>query len=395
MIVAAFALACDGEGVASPEIDGPRTVTAEVVTVEQKPLRDTTTFSGQLDAEFSVVVKAEIDGVVAAILFEEGQRVATGDVLIRLRNGEQKAIVREAVANQALAQQEFDRTARLVKKNALSKAESDRVAAELEIKKARTERAKVELARTELRAPFDGVVGFRMVAPGDFINDETPVVRIDSTERLQLTFEISERGLRIARVGTPVQARVGAYPGETFPGEVYVVSPTLDPATRRVVLKAWIPNSDGRLLPGMFAETDFELGRREAAITIPESAVVFDRHGAFVWRIGADNIAERAPIQSGLRKGGIVEVTMGLQAGDMIVSAGTNKVEEGDKVAAAPLVPASGLSRRDRRGASERGSWTSRRKRRAKACGEIRSAAASPGSSSSSTHTCPAPPLQQ
>jgi membrane fusion protein (multidrug efflux system) len=344
-IVGAFSLACDGEGAADPDSEGPRTVTVEIVTVEPKPLRDSTTFSGQLDAEFSVVVKAEIDGVVAEILFEEGQRVAAGEVLIRLRNGVQKAVVREAVANQALAQQEFDRTARLVKKNAVSKAESDRGAAELEVSKARAARAKVELGRTELRAPFDGVAGFRMVSPGDFINDETPVVRIDSTERLKLTFEMSELGLRVARVGALVEARVSAYPGETFPGKVYVVSPTLDPATRRVVLKAWIPNADGRLLPGMFAETDFELGRREAAITVPESAVVFDRHGAFVWRVGAEDIAERVPIQSGLRKGGIVEVTMGLEAGDTIVSAGTNKVGEGDKIVAAPSVQTGQASR--------------------------------------------------
>jgi membrane fusion protein (multidrug efflux system) len=319
--------------------DGPPTVTTETLTVEQKPLRDVTTFSGQLDAEFSVVVKSEIDGVVEEIVFREGQRVKQGEVLVRIRNGVQKAVLREAVANQALAQQEFDRTARLVTKNALSEAQHDRDAAELEIGKARSDRARVELARTQIIAPFDGVVGFRMISPGDFISDETAVVRIDSTDRLQLTFQMAERGLVVARVGMPVKARVGAYPGEEFAGEVYVVSPTLDPATRRVVLKAWVENPDGRLLPGMFAETDLEVGRREAAITVPEAAVVFDRHGAFVWRVNAEDLAERVPIQTGLRKGGVVEVTLGLSSGDTIVTAGTNKVSEGDRIAAAPPPP--------------------------------------------------------
>jgi len=182
-------------------------------------------------------------------------------------------------------------------------------------------------------------MGFRTISPGDYIDDESPVVRIDSTDRLQLTFEMAELGLQVARVGMPVIARVAAYPGETFGGEVFVVSPTLDPATRRVVLKAWIPNADGRLLPGMFAETDLEVGRREAAITVPEAAVVFDRHGTFVWRLDADGLAERVPIQTGLRTGGSVEVTLGLEPGDSIVTAGTNKVSEGDRIAVAAPSP--------------------------------------------------------
>jgi len=333
------AFACDVAEEEISEEEGPRTVTVEIATVEQKPLRDISTFSGQLDAEFSVVVNTEIDGVIEEILFEEGQRVQKGDVLIRIRNGVQKAVLREAVANQALARQEFDRTARLVTKKALSKAQHDRVAAELEIARARADRARVEMERTRLEAPFAGVVGFRMVSPGDYIDDESPVVRIDSTDRLQLTFQMSERGLQVARVGAPVNARVAAYPGESFPGEVFVVSPTLDPQTRRVVLKAWIPNADGRLLPGMFAETDFEVGRRDSAITIPEAAVVFDRHGAFVWRVDADDLAERVPIQTGLRTGGTVEITLGLEPGDSIVTAGTNKVSEGDRIAVAAPPP--------------------------------------------------------
>jgi multidrug efflux pump subunit AcrA (membrane-fusion protein) len=82
----------------------------------------------------------------------------------------------------------------------------------------------------------------------------------------------------------------------------------------------------------MFAELDLEVGRRESAIVVPESAIVFDHQGTFVWRVSADDRAERIPIQTGLRTGGIVEVTMGLHAGDSIVTAGVHKVEEGDQL---------------------------------------------------------------
>jgi len=175
------------------------------------------------------------------------------------------------------------------------------------------------------------------------VSDETkPIVRIDAIDRLQLSFSTSDHAVAIARPGMPIEATVAPYPGEIFPGEVYVVSPTLDPATRRLVLKAWVPNADRRLRPGMFAEVALEVGRREMAISVPESAIVFDHQGTFVWRVSGDDHAERVPIETGLRTAGIVEVTMGLRAGDTIVTAGVHKVSEGDALIAAAPAPAAG-----------------------------------------------------
>jgi len=331
----------------------------EVTTVEAKPLRDVATFSGQFDAEFSVVIKPEIEGLVESIEFEEGQNVEAGALLVRLRNDTQKAILREAIANRALAQSEYDRTQQLVTRDAASAARKDQVVAELEIAKARVDKARADLARTELRAPFAGVVGFKNVNPGDAVDENTPIVRIDAIDRLQLSFSTSDHAVAIARPGMPIEARVAPYPGEVFAGEVFVVSPTLDPATRRLILKAWVPNEDHRLRPGMFAELDLEVGRRESAIAVPESAVVFDRQGTFVWRVTEDNQAERVPIETGLRTGGIVEVTMGLHSGDTIVTAGVHKVSEGDTlIASTPISRATGQALRTPDARSEGGEGT-------------------------------------
>ena len=111
-----------------------------------------------------------------------------------------------------------------------------------------------------------------------------------------------------------VELRVRPYPDELFPGEVFFVSPTLDPATRRMILKAWVPNADHRLVPGLFANVELEIAQRENALLVPESAVVFDREGTYVWRV-RDEVAERVPIEIGLRKGGRVEVTLGPRPG--------------------------------------------------------------------------------
>jgi membrane fusion protein (multidrug efflux system) len=275
--MAAFAIGCGGGSEANDSHDPNLPVTVEAITVEAKPLRDVATFSGQFDAEFSVVIRSEIEGLVESVEFEDGQRVEKGDLLLRLRNDTQKAILREAIAARSLAQSEFDRTKQLVTRDAASTARRDRGFAELEIAKAHVDKARADLARTELRAPFTGVVGFRTVNVGDAIDEKVPIVRVDSVDRLQLSFSTSDHAVAIARPGMPVEARVAPYPGKVFPGEVYVVSPTLDPTTRRLILKAWVPNEEGKLRPGMFAELDLEVGHRESAIVVPESAIVFTR----------------------------------------------------------------------------------------------------------------------
>jgi membrane fusion protein (multidrug efflux system) len=112
----------------------------------------------------------------------------------------------------------------------------------------------------------------------------------------------------------------------------------MEPATRQVIVKAWVPNEKRRLRPGLFADVDLEVGRREGAIVVPESAVVFDREGTYVWKLDADHVPTKVPVQLGLRRDGRVEVTLGLAPGDAIVTTGTHKVMAGKKVAlAAPL----------------------------------------------------------
>lgn len=335
--LAAWLCAC-GPGNASPGPGGePPPITVELLTVQPQLLRDTATFSGQLDAEYTVELKAETSGVIEEVLFDEGQAVKKGTVLFRLRDDEQEARLAEAVANRDLAVEVWERTQQLASRDAASAAQKDRAAAELAVTRARVDLAKLALDRTRIRAPFDGVVGARYVAPGDRITDKKALVRIDSIDRLQLSFAISEQGVAYARTGVPLEIRVRPYPDEIFAGEVFYVSPSLDPTTRRMILKAWVPNPDGRLRPGLFANVDLDIAQREGALLVPESAVVFDREGTYVWRV-KDGVATRVPVEIGLRANSRVEVTLGLAPGDTIVSAGTHKVIEGHKLRAAELV---------------------------------------------------------
>lgn len=345
-------LGCHLGGAEAETEDGPPLVTVEIERVESELLRDVATFSGQLTAENSVLVKSETDGVIEEILFDEGQEVEAGALLFRLKADEERARLREAQARLALAREVYGRTHKLATRNAASAAAQDEAVAQLAVAKARVELAQVTLARTEIRSAFRGLLGLRLVSLGDRITDEMPLVQLDEVDRLQVSFSISELGILFTRVGTPVEVQVAPYPGEIFPGEVFFVSPTLDPATRRILAKAWVPNADHRLRSGLFASVDMEVDRRDNAILVPESAVVFDRNGTYVWKLLDGDVATRVPIEVGLRQRGRVEVTLGLQPGDRIVTAGTHKVKDGKKVvAAAPTRSSLGHARRDAAGA--------------------------------------------
>jgi membrane fusion protein (multidrug efflux system) len=113
---------------------------------------------------------------------------------------------------------------------------------------------------------------------------------------------------------------------------VYFVSPSVDTASRSLLLKAWIPNADHRLKPGMFANVDVVIAEREDALLVPESALIYDRNGTYLWRVDDEDHAEKIPIEIGLRQAGKVEILKGIAAGDRIVSAGTNKVRAGSEI---------------------------------------------------------------
>ena len=336
--LAGILLAACGRGGGHGDFKPPPPV-VEVFTVEPETVRDTITLVGQLDSESSVEVRPELDGIIESIDFVEGQTVVKGDVLIRLRNAEQNAHVRETRARAKLAEEIFRRITALAAREVTAQAEFDKASAELEVARSEVQLREVELEKTLVRAPFDGVVGARLVSPGERVRRSTKLVRIDAVDRLQLVFAVPEIGVPFVRTGMPVKITVKPYPEIQFDGEVFFVSPTLDAATRRLSLKAWVPNPGRKLQPGLFANLEVQLSERLQALVVPDSAVLVDQSGPFVWRVGSDGKAMRAPIEIGLRKAARVEITSGLEPGDRIVSAGTQKVTEGAEVTIAGTAP--------------------------------------------------------
>ena len=314
-----------------PDADSVYEATAVVEATRVDPQRfaERLELVGQLTAAESVMIRPEIAGVIASVAFQEGQRVKEGDPLFTLRPGEQRAALREANAQRALALDVFKRTEALSKVNVSALSEHDRAREEVEAAEANVDMARINLERTEIRAPFDGALGARLVSPGDRVDSDSDLVQLDAVQKLRLEFSMPETAVSLARNGLVVAVRVAAYPDEVFSGEVYFVSPSLDPNSRRLPLKAWIPNEAGQLRPGMFARVEVEVDRALDALVVPDSAIAYDAVGTFVWRVDAEQRAERVPVVLGPRQDGQVVVRSGIAAGDVVVTSGNLKLFPG------------------------------------------------------------------
>ncbi len=340
--VASLLLALGCEDSSTPETYSRPPTTVEVATLSPTTFEEVAEFTGALTAAESVMVRPETSGVIETIDVQEGQNVSKGDLLFGLRNVEQRARLDEARAVRDLAQRVYDRVESLKGNEVLSIEELDRARSELAQAQARLEIAKIELDRTQIRAPFDGVLGPRMVSPGDRVTggsmsrrgDQTGLLQIDAIDELKLNFTLPEVAMNAVRVGIPLEISVAPLPDERFAGEIYFVAPSLDPLNRRLLIRALVPNADHRLRAGLSATVFLPMGKRENILLAPESAIVHDVAGTFVWRQAEDGTAERVPVRLGTRGRGMVEVATGLETGDVIVSAGTNKVSQGSPLEA-------------------------------------------------------------
>ncbi len=338
VLLLAVLAGCSRSGETAPT--GPPPPVVEVVTVAPRTLTQAADLLGQLQAEHSVMVRSEVNGIVAAIEFEEGQPVTKGQRLFHLRDDEQLARLHEAEAALRLADANHRRMHDLSGQGIVAPSHLDDASAALDSARARVEVARVAVDRTRILAPFDGYTGPRLISVGAMIEPDFDLVKVESIATLELVFQLPELALPLARVGVPIEIEVAPYPDRVFPGVVSFVAPSLNPQNRRLLVKARIPNPDLVLRPGLFANVQAKLGERADVLTVPDSAVVYGSTGTFVWRIDDGRVASSADVELGARQDGLVEVRSGLKAGDVVVVAGTNKLSPGVTVEAVPSAPA-------------------------------------------------------
>lgn len=282
---------------------------------------------GSLVANEGIILRPEVAGRVTEISFSEGQKVEKGQVLVRLDQLSSEAQVKQAEAQLALAKQTSARASALAGRGAGTRQSLDEATSNLNVAEAALALAKASYDKTALAAPFSGTVGIRQISLGDYVSPGQAVVSIQDLSAMKVDFSLPETQLANVKPGLPVRLTVSSYPGETFTGEVTAVDPLVSTSGRNVAVRAMVPNPDGRLRPGLFAEVTLILGETPNAIFVPASAIWPVGNDSFVFKI-TDDKANLTPVKIIARQNDRVVVT-GINAGDMVVSAGQVKLTMG------------------------------------------------------------------
>jgi membrane fusion protein (multidrug efflux system) len=318
----------------------PQAMVVEATKVSMQSMPQTITAVGSLRSDESVTVRPEVAGRINAILFKEGQQVAKGSTLIRLDPSVNAAEVQQARANLTLAKSKFDRAVELSQRNFISKQAKDEAENNLRVAEAALALASAKLAKTEVRAPFSGVIGLRVVSVGDYVKEGADVVNLESIDPLKVDFRVPEIYLSQVKAGQTLNIALDALPGRTFRGKVSAVNPLLDAAGRSVVIRAVVDNGDKSLRPGMFARVNLITRDDREALVIPEQAIVPQGDEQYVFRV-VDGKASRVKVDIGQRRDAKVEVLKGLAPSDVVVTAGQLKLRDGAPVTIVNGGPAS------------------------------------------------------
>ena len=346
--------ACQEEPKAEPRRKAPLEVGKEVLaTAEKTTVEAGPELSGSLEPRERAELRSELSGSVRDVRVDVGEQVKKHQLLVRIETSDlgeayasAKAAVTAAERNRRLAQRDLERTRRLLTAGAvpsrdLDAAENALKSAESQVESARSRRATAakQLDRTTVRSPIDGTVSARPAHEGDVVSPGSPLVTVIDPSSLRLRASVPSDALPDIDVGTPVRFRVRGHPHETYDGKIQRIAPTVNPVTRlerrdfraeRLDILATLPNPNGKLLSGLYAEGRVASKERQAVV-VPASAVIREGAGESALRV-VEGKVERVQIETGVRDGQRVEVDTGLEPGDRVLIGPARDIAPGRRI---------------------------------------------------------------
>ena len=342
VVVLVFAAGCASETEEEVSVSKPVVVSA----VELHDLTERIEATGELLAKDRAEVAAQVGGEITELLFEEGDPVESGEVVVeidperhRLERDRAAAQVGEAEAALAEQEREVARMRVLAERNVASRTRLDQAETAAATARSRLAAARAALGVAEraledssVRARFSGHLARRLVNRGEFVAVGQKLFELVSLDPIEVEFHLPERDASRVREGLPIEVTVTPYPREVFHATVTIVSPTIDARTRTLRVRAQLANEDGRLRPGLFARAHLGIATRESVMMIAEEAVLRRADGAVVFRVLPDNTVERRVVETGLIEDGLVEIVAGLSAGDFVAERGHADLIEGSVI---------------------------------------------------------------
>jgi membrane fusion protein (multidrug efflux system) len=321
-----------------------RVAGVEVVKVAVLALRDDAQAVGSLRARHSVMLRPELVGRITALNFKDGGPVRKGQILVQFDDQLQQAELQQMQAQLAIAQANYKRTQELVTERFLAQQTLDTSAANLKVAQAQLALAQARLARMAVRAPFDGTAGIRLVNVGDYVKDGADLVPLEDTREMMVDFRLPERVGGRVKPGQSVEVTLDALPGSSFKARVEAIDPLLDVSGRSLGVRAVLLNQGKAGQPpalrsGMFARVTTVFSVNEAALVVPEEAIVPQGGKQFVIKLVAPPtgtamppdsqfVSQRQEVTLGVRRQGKVEIVQGVGLGDTVVVAGQQRLQK-------------------------------------------------------------------
>lgn len=333
LLAARFVRTEDDHGGGPPARTSSMPLAVDIRTIEPQRLAEVLSTTGTLYADERIEVVSEIAGKVQQIAFQEGARVQEGALLVQIDDRELRAERERIAARVELANRRRERQEQLYRDGLISEQDRDTAATEAAALAAELSQIEVRLDKTQIRAPFSGVVGLRRVSEGAFVSPQTRVTTLVDADPIKLEFAVPERYAARLRPGDTVDFSVEGVDGSRT-ATVYAIEPSVDAATRTVPVRARSANASGALLPGAFADVRLPISEVEGALAVPSIAIIPELGGKKVFVV-EEGKAQPRQIVTGIRTEDRVEVTRGLEAGDRVITSGLQRLRPGLPVTAA------------------------------------------------------------
>jgi len=294
---------------------------------------------GSLRAVRGVDVTTEVTGLVRSLRFKSGDEVQSGQVLVELNADAEIAQQHALEAAADLSATVYERDKAQYEAQAISKAQLDADAADLKNRRAQAAAQAALVAKKTLRAPFAGRLGITTVNPGQYLNTGDKVVTLQAVDPVYVDFKLPQQHLSMITNGQTVNLTTDAFPGVTFAGKITAIDPRVDSGTRNFQAEATIPNPERRLMPGMFGRVAVLAGDVQRHLTLPQTSITYNPYGATVFLArkkpgGTDKdlIAQQSFVTLGPTRGDQVAVLRGVEEGDLVVTSGQLKLNNGTPV---------------------------------------------------------------
>lgn len=309
----------------------PPPVAVHAVPVKTKLVENFIEAVGTTRAFESVTITANVTEHVSELFFEDGNIVHKGDVLVELETSEERAQLIEAEARVHEAQLQLERTDKLSRRDFLSKSEHDAQVAALESARARLEQVKSLIEKRTLRAPFDGLLGFRRISKGTLVEPGDEIVTLDKIQPLKIDFSLPEQYLAKVSKGQVFTAQSIAYTDQVFKGEVSTVHPRIAEETRAVLLRGLLGNEQLLLKPGMLMQLKLPMGE-ETVLSIPEEALLAQGMQRYIFILDQEKKARKIVVKLLNRREHLVDIQAEIPADSWVITDGAFKLSDGQSV---------------------------------------------------------------